>query len=261
MDLKGKTAIVTGAGRGIGRELAREFARSGANTICAARSTDKLSQTVDMIAEEGGTGLAVATDVTDWVSVSNMVNKAIREFGRIDLLFNNAGSFRSVGPVWEADPQTWWEDVIVNLRGSMLCCRAVLPRMIDKNSGVIINMDGGGGSEGPNIGGSAYGCSKAAVLRFSQSLAGELKREGHSIFVFCINPGFVHTDMTEYLISSPELAKWQPHVVDLVGSDREMPPQACAKATMQLLEIAGPELSGRIFYVDSDFSEIAARKE
>ncbi len=260
MDLKDKTAIVTGAGSGIGRGLAVEFARAGANVVCCGRTEKRLQETLGMIEEQSGTGLVVKADISDWAQVQKMVYKTLETFGRIDLLFNNAGSFNWVGPVWEVDHETWWHDVTINLYGSMLCCRAVLPHMMVRDRGVIINMDGGGGSNGPNPGGTGYGCSKAALLRFSESLAKELEAEGSSVLVFCMMPGFVRTSMTESLIATPEREKWQPHVRALMGSTAELPSDACAKATIQLLRIASAELNGRIFYVDTDYERIEKNK-
>ncbi len=261
MELKGKTAIVTGAGTGVGKQLALEFARAGANVVCCGRRAGRLQQTVGLIQKEGGSAKSLAIDVTKWDEVRRMAETAMEAFGRIDLLFNNAGSFRWVGPVWEADPQVWWQDVKTNLLGSMLCCRAVLPHMIKAGSGVIINMDGGGGSLGPNVGGSAYGCSKAALLRFTEGLAAELEREGHRVLAFCMMPGFVRSEMTDYLTETPERKRWQAHVEGLRGSPSDFPPDACAKATMKLLQIASPELNGRIFYVDTDFRQISENKQ
>jgi NAD(P)-dependent dehydrogenase (short-subunit alcohol dehydrogenase family) len=261
MELQGKTAIVTGAGGKVGRALAAEFARAGANVVCCGRRRHRLEETVHAIQEEGGRGLVAPTDVSQWSEVQGMVRAALDAFGQIDLLFNNAGSFRSVGPVWEADPQMWWADVKTNLLGSMHCCRAVLPHMIARNCGVLINMDGGGGSLGPNVGGSGYGCSKAAICRFTEGLALELEREGYGVFAFCMMPGFVVSEMTDYLVSTPERLKWQQHVPAMKGSAAEFAPQACARATMKLLQVAGSELNGRVFYVDTDFERIRKHKD
>jgi len=261
MDLNNRTAIVTGAGSGVGRELARTFAREGANVVCCGRTAARLDESVALIEAEGGTAVAIPTDVTDWDQVQHLAACALDRFGQIDLLFNNAGSFKFVGPLWEADPPIWWQDVTVNLYGSMLCCRAVLPHMIGRDTGVIINMDGGGGAGGPNLGGSAYGCSKAAIVRLSEGLARELEQISSSVLVFCMNPGFVRTAMTENLISTPQKRAWQPHVPRLMGSDQEMPPDACARATLRLLRIAGPALSGRVFDVYTDFEDVDRRRE
>ena len=153
MELCGMTAIVTGAGSGIGRELALEFARADANVVCCGRTESSLHETVALIENHGGVGAVAKTDVSQWEQVQEMVHFTLQKFGRIDVVFNNAGSFQYVGPVWEADPKAWWEDVTINLYGSMLCCRAVLPHMMKQDSGIIINMDGGGGSNGPFRGG------------------------------------------------------------------------------------------------------------
>jgi NAD(P)-dependent dehydrogenase (short-subunit alcohol dehydrogenase family) len=260
MNLEGKTVVVTGAGSGVGRELARVFARAGAYVVCCGRRERTLKETVAAIKDGGGVGLMVPTDVADWNQVLKMVKYTRESYGEIDILFNNAGSFKYVGPVWEADPEVWWRDVTVNLLGSMHCCRAVLPHMIKRKSGVIFNMDGGGGSLGPNVGGSAYGCSKVALCRFTEGLARELEREGHPILVFCMMPGLVRTELTDYLVDSPEKLKWQGHVIEMRGTSAEFPADTCAKAAIELLRIASPELNGRIFYVDTDYGRIEKRK-
>jgi NAD(P)-dependent dehydrogenase (short-subunit alcohol dehydrogenase family) len=260
MELKGKTAIVTGAGSGIGRALAIEFAREGACVICCGRTEPRLQETVEIIEKNGRTGFHIRTDVSDLAQVQNMVNKTLKRFDQIDLLFNNAGSFNCIGPVWEVDPVSWWKDVTINLYGSMLSCKAVLPHMMKRDSGIIINMDGGGGSNGPNPGGTGYGSSKAALIRFTESLAKELESVGSSVLVFSMMPGFVRTDMTKGLIETPEREKWQSHVRKLMGSNAELSPDACAKATVKLLRIASPELNGRIFYVDTDYDRIEKNK-
>jgi len=254
--LKDKVAIVTGAGTAIGRELAKEFARNGAKVACCGRTRETLEETVNMIKSSGGQAVAIPTDVTDQAQVHSMVRETVNCLGPIDILFNNAGRFNSVGAVWNAEPDNWWQDVTVNLFGSFLCCREVLPHMMEKNSGIIINMDGGGGSTGPNLGGSAYGCSKAALLRFSEGLARELEKEGKKVMVFCMNPGFVTSEMTRNLLRTPEGEKWQAFVRELMQSPDRKEPDACAKATMQLLKIACPELNGRTFTVDTDFDKV-----
>ena len=260
VSLQSKVALVTGAGTSIGRELAREFARHGAKVVCVGRRRQALDETVRLIEAEGGAALAIQADVTDRTLVEQMVQQSLAQFGQIDLLFNNAGSFHSVAPVWEVDPETWWQDVTTILYGSLLCCRAVLPHMRARNTGVIINMDGGGGAHGPNIAGSGYGCSKAALLRLSEGLARELEIDGSAVLVFCINPGFVRTEMTEYIASTPAGLQWQGFVKEWIEQGMGKQPWDCAKATMKLLAIASPELNGCTFDVDTDFDAVARRK-
>ena len=255
MDLKDKVAIVTGAGSGMGRALALEFARNGMRVACAARRLERLRETAAAIEAEGGTAVPVVADVTDAAQVDAMVARTLDAFGRIDVLFNNAGSFRALGAVWEVDPDVWWSDVTVNLRGTMLCCRAVLPHMIERDSGVVINMSGGNQIPG----GTAYSASKVGVVRFTELLAKELKREGSTVLAFIMGPGFVRTEMTELQIQTPEGRKWLPSSKDAVEQGRDRPPEDCARAAAQLLRVACPELNGGSFGPTTDFEE-ALRK-
>jgi len=261
MELRGRTAIVTGSGSGIGRALAVEFARQGANVVCCARRADRIEQTVQIVEKAGGTGLAVATDITRGDQVDNMVRKTLDHFGQIDVLFNNAGSFNAFGGLWEVDPDKWWHDVTVNLRGAMLCCRAVLGDMIKRNEGIIINM-GGGGAGKSLPGGSAYACSKAALYRLTENLAREVERQGYSsIFIFGMGPGFVRTEMTELHASDQAARKWIPSTSDALDEGRDRSADDCASASVQLIKIACPQLNGRLFNADTDFKQIAAQAD
>lgn len=251
MELKDEVVIVTGAGSGVGRALALEFAARGARVICAARRADRIRETVATIEADGGVALAVETDVTDIVEVERMVSQSLAAFGQIDVLFNNAGSFGAIGPVWEIDPELWWQDVTVNLRGSMLCCRAVLPHMLKRNSGILINMSGGNQIPG----GTGYSASKVGVVRFTELLAKELQHEGSSVLAFIMEPGFVRTEMTEIQIQTPEGQKWLPSSKDAFDQGRDRPPEDCARAAAELIRVACPELSGGTFGPATDFDK------
>jgi len=255
MELKGRTAIVTGAGRGIGRALALEFARQGANVACCARSRIEICRTVALIKRGEGRAIPITTDITQEKEVVKMVEQVLEEFGQIDVLFNNAGSFRAVGGLWEVDPELWWHDITVNLRGAMLCCQSVLPHMIERNQGIIINMDGGGSAD-PFPGGSGYACSKVALMRLTDTLAQELQRINSSVLVFGMGPGLVQTRMSEHIAQSPEGRRWLPSVKEMFDEKQDGPPEECAKATAHLIHIACPELNGRIFGVATDFLEV-----
>lgn len=259
--LEKKVAIVTGAGSGIGRELACTFAKNGAKVICVGRRLNNLNDTVERIRNDNGFALALRADVTNQNQVENFIKITLEKFGRIDILFNNAGSFKCLGPLWEVDPKLWWKDVETNLLGTMLCCRFVLPHMMEKDSGVIFNMDGGGGTPGPNIGGSGYGSSKAAILRLTESLSHELKRVNSNVLVYAMNPGTVKTEMLNFLLSQKDKLLWSSHIPKMFGMDLEAAPDACAKGTMNLLKIASKELSGRAFHHDSDYSQIAKKRK
>lgn len=258
MDIQGTTAIVTGSGSGIGRALALEFAKQGANVVCCARREDRVMQTVDLIKQAGGNAIGIKTDVTNKDDVKQLIQTALDTYGQIDILFNNAGSFNVLGAIWEVDPKEWWHDVTVNMLGPMLCMHEVLPHMMARDKGIIINMNGGG-STSPLNGGSGYGCSKAGLLRMTDTLAVELEREGSNVLVFAMGPGFVKTEMTMLQIDNPMGRKWIPGSKDAMDAGQTYPPEACAEATMKLIKIACPELNGRIFGVGTDFEDIAKR--
>lgn len=260
MDIAGKVIILTGAGSGIGRASAGIFAQAGMRVALCGRRAPLLEEAAQEIRKGGGDAIAVATDVTDPASVEAMVRSVLDTWGAIDVLFNNAGSFRQVGPAWESDPAVWWGDVTVNLYGSFLCCRAVLPHMTANGKGILINMDGGG-SAGPNLGASAYACSKTALLRFDEQLAVELRHAGSPVMVFGMNPGFVRTAMTEGIAAHPKGSDWQHFVGELIEHGEGHDPGDCGRAVLKLLAVASPELSGRVFFVDTDFDKVQMNKE
>jgi NAD(P)-dependent dehydrogenase (short-subunit alcohol dehydrogenase family) len=258
MDLAGRTAIVTGSGRGIGRALAVEFARQGANVVICARRKDDLAETAAIIEKGGGSVLSIPTDVAKKAQVDRLVQETLKAFGRIDVLFNNAASFRALGAVWEVDPETWWRDVTTNDLGPFLCARAVLPHMMKRNEGVIVNMNGGGALSFLT-GGSGYGCSKAFLLRFTETLSKELEKAASNVIVVAIGPGFVHTETTELQRIDPMGVKWIPSSKELLDAGKSRPPEDCAKATVWMLRNISKEMSGRVFEVDTDFDDIARR--
>jgi len=255
MEIEGKTAIITGAGTGIGRATAIEFAKNGAYVVCCGRRMEKLQETVSIIKATGGRAIAVRTDITKLEDVKNLVSEALKTSGSIDILFNNAGSFQAIGGLWEVAPEMWWHDVEVNLKGLMLCCWTVLPHMMKKNSGIIINMNGGGATY-PLPGGSAYGCSKAAVMRLTETLAKELEKVGSNVIVFGIGPGLVKTEMTEFQVISEQGRKWIPSTQECFEKGKVNPPELCAKTAIELIKIASPELNGRNFGAGQDIQEI-----
>lgn len=255
MDIRGKTAIITGSGTGIGRALAVEFAKNGAKVVCCGRRIQKIRETADIINRQEGEAIAVKADVTNKGEVEQLVEAALDKFSTVDILFNNAGSFKAIGGVWETDPDEWWHDVSVNLRGVMLCCQQVLKVMIKKNSGVIINMNGGGAAS-PLPGGSAYGSSKAALMRFTETLARELEGEGYGIFVFGMGPGLVDTEMTRLQAESPLGMRWIPSTGECLRHGKTYKPEKCAAASIELVKIASRQLNGRNFSADTNFKAV-----
>jgi len=178
-----------------------------------------------------------------------MVETARGLFGPIDVLFNNAGRFASIAGVHEVEPANWWQDVTVNLYGSLLTIRAVLPEMLERDEGIVINMNGG-----RPVGGSGYACGKAGLMELTRVLAAELKMMGSSVMVFGAGPGLVRTEMTELQADTEAGRKWIPSTKASFDAGRTRRPEEIACATVRLVEAAKPEWSGRSYGPDTDFS-------
>ncbi|WP_027718920.1 3-oxoacyl-ACP reductase FabG [Desulfovirgula thermocuniculi] len=192
MRLKDKVAIITGGAKGIGRETALLFAREGAKVVIGDFDEEAGRKTLEDILALGAEALFCKVDVTDRVSVEEMVKKTKERFGRVDILINNAGITADALLTKMTDQQ--WDKVIdVNLKGVFLCTRAVAPVMIEQGYGVILNASSVVGVYG-NIGQTNYAATKAGVIGMTRSWAKELGRKG--IRVNAVAPGFIMTEMT-----------------------------------------------------------------
>jgi NAD(P)-dependent dehydrogenase (short-subunit alcohol dehydrogenase family) len=198
-ELEGQVALVTGGGRGIGAGIARELAAAGARVAVSARTQDE----VDGVANDIG-GLAVVADVTDRAAVEAMVETVESELGPIHLLAANAGIGGGGVPLWESEPDDWWHVLEINVLGVYLCCRAVLPRMLEHGRGRIV-ITGSGAGYLPRSTNTAYAASKAAVNRLGETLAESLRET--PIRVFVISPGLVKTELTK---GAPDDSPWTP---------------------------------------------------
>jgi 3-oxoacyl-[acyl-carrier protein] reductase len=197
-ELEGQVALVTGGGRGIGAGIARELAAGGARVAVAARTHDETQQ----VAHEIG-GLALELDVTDKTAVEQAVAQAEDELGPLTLLVANAGIGNQDGATWEVAPEDWWRVLEVNVLGVHLCCRAVIPRMLERDAGRIV-ITASGAAYLPGSSNTAYPSSKAAVARYGETLNNELAGR---IPVFFFSPGLVQTEMTSEF---PDDAPWTP---------------------------------------------------
>jgi 3-oxoacyl-[acyl-carrier protein] reductase len=190
-DLKNKNALITGAGKGIGKAIALALAKEGVNVILLARTQADVDQLAIETSAFGVKSLALSADVSDINSVNSAVEKAFAEFKNIDILINNAG-IGAFGKFLELEPSDWERIIQVNLMGTYYTTRAVLPNMIERQTGDIINISSTAGLNG-NAVTSAYSASKFAVLGLTDSLMQEMRK--HNIRVTALTPSTVATDL------------------------------------------------------------------
>jgi 3-oxoacyl-[acyl-carrier protein] reductase len=194
IDLRGKVAIVTGAGRGIGREIATTLASEGVTTVVTDVRRELLDEVASDFAARGWRGQQHVCDVRDAARIAEVVDAVVRAFGRIDVLVNNAGVAPGA-PVEQLSEEMWDLNLDVNLKGTFLMCRAVAPVMKRQRSGRIINAASFAAIL-PIVGSAAYAASKAGVHYFTRVLAGELGPWG--VTVNCYAPGMIPTDMNHF---------------------------------------------------------------
>lgn len=194
-DLKNKNALITGAGKGIGKAIALALAKEGVNVILIARTQDEIDSVAAKVRSLRVKALAITADVADINSVNAAVGQTLAEFGTIDILINNAG-IAAFGKFLELEPTDWERIIQVNLMGTYYVTRAVLPNMIERQTGDIINISSTAGLSG-NALTSAYSASKFAVLGLTESLMQEVRK--HNIRVTALTPSTVATEMAKDL--------------------------------------------------------------
>ncbi|MEU6140784.1 SDR family oxidoreductase [Streptomyces sp. NPDC047081] len=193
--LEGRAAVVTGATRGIGRAVAERLASAGAQVCVTARDADEVRRTA---AELGGIG--VSGSVADPEHLREVVEVALGEFGRIDVLVNNAATNQPYGPLMDADPEAWREAFMVNVEAALRLVQGAWRGWMRKHGGSVVNIcTEGAGHVGPNVG--AYGTSKAALLHLTRQLAGELAPK---VRVNSVSPGLVRTEMARFVWEAGE---------------------------------------------------------
>ena len=203
-DVSGKVVLITGAGSGLGEGYAQAFGESGATVICAGRNKDRLEDTVRKITESGGTARAFTVDVTDLDSIKALVAAVEAEYGRIDVLVNNAG-YENIQPFLEVTPQVYDDIMNVNLKGVFFVAQEAARVMKDHGGGKIINI----GSLGSYIGlaeSSVYCSTKGGVVQLTKTMAIELGP--FNIQVNCLAPGYFITPMTQPFYDDPEHRQW-----------------------------------------------------
>ncbi|PRZ05534.1 NADP-dependent 3-hydroxy acid dehydrogenase YdfG [Isoptericola sp. CG 20/1183] len=227
-----RTALVTGATRGIGRAVALGLADAGLDVALLARDAVRLTEVADLVRERGRTALALEVDVTDPEGVAEAVGRAeapVAEggLGGVDLLVNNAGRIDTEVPLWEADADEWWSVVETNVRGPFLLARHLVPGMLSRGGGRVVDLNSGAGTHDMTVA-SAYNVSKTALLRLGHHLDAAGAERG--LRVFEVAPGTVATDMTGSMPMHAERTEWTPveRTVEMIAAIATGALDACA---------------------------------
>jgi 3-oxoacyl-[acyl-carrier protein] reductase len=204
--LQGRTAIVTGAGRGMGRAVAVALAQRGANVVVNDLSEESAAQTAADLRALGADTITVPADVRDGGAVRGMVDQAVARFGSVAILVNNAGALRPTRVI-DIDESEWDLIVDVNLKGTFLCSQAVLAPMRQAGWGRIINFSSTAGKNVSTVGGAHYTAAKAGVLGFTRHLAKEVAADGITVNAVC--PGLIDTEMVRSTIDDGRIAAYE----------------------------------------------------
>jgi 3-oxoacyl-[acyl-carrier protein] reductase len=246
MNLTGKTAIVTGGSRGIGRAVCLELAQAGANVVlCYAGNQNAAQETVDACQELGAKVLAVQCNVADADQVKALVDAALREFGGVHILVNNAGITRD-GLLMTMKESDFDAVVDTNLKGAFLCMKAVSRTMMKQRYGRIVNLSSVVGLRG-NAGQVNYAASKAGVIGMTKSVAKELA--SRNITVNAVAPGFIDTDMTAALSESARTA-----LLGAIPAGRLGSPEDVARTVAFLVSDEAGYITGQVLAIDGGMS-------
>jgi len=247
--LEGKTAIITGANQGLGFEIAKKYVEAGASVAICARNEKLLKKAQGLLrpmAHANQRIIARDTDVSKIGDVKKLVDFVRRELGHIDILVNNAGVYGPKGVIEDVDWREWARAIDINLYGSILMCRAVLPTFKARKGGKIIQLSGGGAT-GPLPRLSAYAVSKAAIVRFVETLAEEVRNDG--IDVNAIAPGPFESQMTRWLLDNFQKQIEADCPLGRIGSPPDM-----AGVAIYLASRAGAYVNGVVIPVDGGIS-------
>ena len=254
MDLKDKGVLITGAGRGIGKRLALGFAAAGARVGLLARSQPELDLARLEIEHAGGAALPLPADVGDFQQMLAAAERMRTAFGAIHILIAAAGIQGPIGPLAETDPKQWVETVRINLTGAMHACRSVLPQMIERRSGKIIVVSGGG-SANPRPGFSAYAAAKTAVVRLAETLAEEVR--DYNVQVNCMAPGATYTHMTDEILHAGERAgRKEIEDAEHVRLTGGVHPEKQIQLALFLASERSNHVSGKLIHVNDDWKRL-----
>ncbi|WZO97881.1 SDR family oxidoreductase [Isosphaeraceae bacterium EP7] len=246
MGIEGQsTAFVTGGGRGLGREIALELAGRGARVGLLARTSAEVDAVAASIVEEGGEARGFAADVLDAPGFERAFGQFLDWSGGCDTLVSAAGRWRAVGPTGSVDPENWWADVEVAVRGTQRAIRLALPALEASGRGTIAVLVGPG-SNGVVPFASAYCVAQAALVRLVEAVAAEKPAGGTRIYA--VYPGLVPTALTNHLLDSDEGRRWLPGITEAFAEGKEVDAKVVAEMVGWLATHRPVELSGRLVH-------------
>jgi NAD(P)-dependent dehydrogenase (short-subunit alcohol dehydrogenase family) len=257
--------VITGASRGIGRVAAVRFAAQGARVALLARSAAGLRDTMAAVRDAGGDGATFTADVTDAAAVAGAQREIEESLGPVEVLVNNAGVGAPTGEMWELDPVDWWRTVEVNLQGTFICSRAMLPAMVKRRRGRIINVvSNAGAHRWPYF--SAYAVSKAAAIKLTENLAAETR--AYDVAVLAAHPGLVRAGLSDAALAEgpppPEgslaerVKSWFERQV---AEGRTVSAEEAAAFLVDLASGRADSLSGRYIAIDDDLDALIERAQ
>ena len=244
MSFRDQVVLITGAGRGIGRSIACAFAREGASLALVARSQTEIDQVARELSSSGVHCLARPADVSYRSAAESAVQAVLARFGRLDVLINAAGVYGPIGPLVENNLDDWVQAIEINLLGTLYCLRAVLPHMLSRGTGVVINFSGGGAvSPFPRF--SAYSASKAAVVRLTETVAEEVRDRG--VRINAIAPGAVNTRLLDQVLVAGQAAGPEFYAKSLEQKrSGGTSPEIAAELALFLASPAAAAITGRL---------------
>jgi len=258
VSLAGRSALVTGSGRGFGRAIATALAGAGASVTVTGRTRSEIDETVALIEAAGGRAIAVRGDVRAPGDVAHTVARAAEAFGPVDLMVNNAGIDGPYGPIGAVDPDAWWAAMEIHLRAPLLFMSAVLPAMRERGTGTIINIVSKGAVRvEPNL--SAYCTGKAAATRLTEHVGAETR--GSGIAAFALHPGDAVTAFAHATLTNPDARKWRPEMIAILQEwqktvDSDAALKRCGEICIALASGAYDALSGTYIEAEQDLDRL-----